>query len=483
MNEQFYTILTNLGLAAFANAPVLNRQVVFSKIAVGDSNGSYYTPTKDMTSLRNKVWEGNVSSISIDEENANWIIVEAIIPSNVGGFTIREVGIYDDDDNLLGIGKMPETFKPELAQGSSKDLYIKVIFEVTNASSVVLRNDPSVIIATKKYVDEQIVLKVQPLEQKITNIQQSISNVDSRLTTHLDDNIRHLDYATAIGTNTYTATFDGVKALVEGMSIKVKFTNANTEASTLNINGLGAKSIQKGNGNTLSSGNIKAGQILHLVYTGSNFQVLGEGGEYGTATASDVLSGKTVGTENGLITGAIPSKSAQTFTPGISDQTIPSGQYLSGTQTILGDADLVPNNIISGVNIFGVVGTAIEGKRVATGSLTSSTLRTYNVGSSGTADYFEVAVSGLAFRPSLVLVYGDTSVNAGFGERTVVRYKDPIGRYSSSTVRTIMSNAGATGFIKDSSYNTFTSNGFSVPFYPAFAGATSVAVNWVAIEQ
>ena len=82
-------------------------------------------------------------------------------------------------------------------------------------------------------------------------------------------------YAVASGTNTYTVSISGISSLTEGLSIKVKFTNANTGTATLNVNSLGAKSIVKSNGNALSSGNIKAGQICHLVYTGSNFQLLG----------------------------------------------------------------------------------------------------------------------------------------------------------------------------------------------------------------
>lgn len=167
-----------------------------------------------------------------------------------------------------------------------------------------------------------------------------------------------IKYATASGTNTYTVTISGITAYTEGLSVKIKFTNANTGASTLNINSLGAKSIVKSNGNALSSGNIKAGQICHLVYTGSVFQLLGEGGEYGTAQPNHVLEGYTIGTETGLVNGTIPSKGAATITPSTADQTIDSGQYLSGVQTIAGDANLISSNIKSGVSIFGVAGNS-----------------------------------------------------------------------------------------------------------------------------
>lgn len=129
--------------------------------------------------------------------------------------------------------------------------------------------------------------------------------LDSDLDAHLADTVQHMAYATASGTNTYTTTITGMTTLTEGLSAKIKFTNANTGASTLNVNGLGAKTIQKSNGSALSNGNIKAGQIVHLVYTGSVFQLLGEGGEYGTAAAGEVLSGYTIGTESGIVSGTL----------------------------------------------------------------------------------------------------------------------------------------------------------------------------------
>ena len=179
---------------------------------------------------------------------------------------------------------------------------------------------------------------------KIPNLEQQINTLDA--------------YAVASGTDTYTATIDGY-TLVEGKSVKIKFTNANTSASTLNINSLGAKAIKKSNGNDLSSGNIKAGQICHLVYTGSVFQLLGEGGEYGTATASDVLSGKTIGTENGLVDGTMPNRGAvsNTITTQGGSYTIPSGYHSGSGKVTANFTNLTAENVKEGVNIGGVVGT------------------------------------------------------------------------------------------------------------------------------
>ena len=217
------------------------------------------------------------------------------------------------------------------------------------------------------------------------------SNED--LTTHLADLAKHGVYGIATGANTLvmTVTLDAsITSYPTGMLVAFKNTTANTGAVTLNINGLGAKSIRKANGSTLSSGNLKAGGVYQLRYDGVNFMLLGEGGEYGTAIASDVLAGKTIGTEEGLITGSIPSKDSATFIPGITNQIIASGQYLSGTQTILGDADLIASNIKRGINIFGVVGEVIEGKEFASG--------TAAIPADGT-----VTITGLPFVPTAIL--------------------------------------------------------------------------------
>lgn len=176
---------------------------------------------------------------------------------------------------------------------------------------------------------------------------------------HVANKIQHIPYATASGTNTYTVSIPGISSLAEGLSIKVKFTNANTGAATLNVNSLGAKSIVKSNGNVLSSGNIKAGQICHLVYTGSNFQLLGEGGEYGTAQAGDVLSGKTIGTESGIITGTMPNRGTinNTITTQNGQIAVPQG-YHNGSGVVKAQfANLVAENVKSGINIGGVVGS------------------------------------------------------------------------------------------------------------------------------
>lgn len=135
----------------------------------------------------------------------------------------------------------------------------------------------------------------------------SVKTVSDALDAHKTDLASHGVYGTATGTNALTmsvALDSSVTSYPTFMLVAFKNTTANTGATTLNINSLGAKPIKKSNGNDLSSGSLKAGGVYQLRYDGSNFILLGEGGDYGTATASQVLQGYTLGTENGVVSGS-----------------------------------------------------------------------------------------------------------------------------------------------------------------------------------
>lgn len=190
--------------------------------------------------------------------------------------------------------------------------------------------------------------------------------VASALAAHKADFTQQIPYAVTAGSaNAYTAaTTPALPALVAGVAITVKFHAANTGASTLNWNGKGAKAIKNPDGTNVESGDLAVGGVFTLRYDGTNFILQGKGGVKltGNATAADVLNGKTFYSTDPKtkITGTIPSKSAQTYTPGTTNQAITAGQYLSGVQTIAGSPNLIPENIKNGVNIFGQVGVLKE---------------------------------------------------------------------------------------------------------------------------
>ncbi|MCM3783665.1 hypothetical protein M3231_11840 [Neobacillus mesonae] len=146
---------------------------------------------------------------------------------------------------------------------------------------------------------------------------------------HLADHTDHVYYADDTGTaNAKVVTISPTPTSYK-KGLGVSFTNSlqNTGAVTININGLGAKSILRSNGTALTSGNLRANSVYTVRYNGTNFILQGEGGEYGTAIAGDVRAGKTIGTQDGLVTGTLPVQTTTNITPTFSSQTFPAGIY------------------------------------------------------------------------------------------------------------------------------------------------------------
>lgn len=149
----FFTILTNIGQAKLANALALGQQIQMTEMALGDGGGNPTTPTQTQTGLARQVYRAQLNQLSVDATNPNYVIAELVVPSNQGGWTVREVGLYDVDGALIAVGNFPETYKPVLSEGASRDLVVRIIIEVSNASVVQLKIDPSVVLASRAWVE------------------------------------------------------------------------------------------------------------------------------------------------------------------------------------------------------------------------------------------------------------------------------------------------------------------------------------------
>jgi hypothetical protein len=243
---------------------------------------------------------------------------------------------------------------------------------------------------------------------------------DTQLGTHTSDYVKHPGFGSTTGTaNTYAITLSPAPtSYLDGMAVSVKINVDSTGASTLNVNGLGAKGLKKANGTDIT--NLKANGVYTFRYNSStgNFIVQGEGGA-GNAVASDLLTGKTASTDAGDITGTMANNGAVTITPGTTNQTIAAG-YHNGSGVVNGDADLIASNIKSGVDIFGVVGnvtiSSLGGKRYATGSALSSPTTTSFTDYTGASrsGYASFTVSGLPFTPSVISVSDSTGLSQSF---------------------------------------------------------------------
>lgn len=142
---RYYSILTSLGKVAVSNAIALDTKVDFAYIGYGDGGGSEYEPSENQTELRGFKHKSRVYDIIVIEENSQ-IEIQGLIPSTVGGFVAREVGIYDSSNRLLLIAKIPESSKPLLEEGSGVDLFLKIRLEVSNTNIVNLTVDPSALL-------------------------------------------------------------------------------------------------------------------------------------------------------------------------------------------------------------------------------------------------------------------------------------------------------------------------------------------------
>nr|HAF4309227.1 phage tail protein [Salmonella enterica] len=156
MASEFFTILTAAGRAKIAAALAEQKQIVLQTMVVGDGNGKYVEPSESQTKVEHEVWRGQLNTLKIAPENPAWVIAEAVLPEAVGGWYVREVGLLDKDGVLIAIGKFPETYKPKLPAGASKQIVIRAVMEVTNAAAVTLMVDPSLVMATVEYVDLSI---------------------------------------------------------------------------------------------------------------------------------------------------------------------------------------------------------------------------------------------------------------------------------------------------------------------------------------
>ena len=137
MNE-FYSIITNKGIETLAAAKVNGGNVKLVNLGVGDSNGKYYEPNPAQQSLVNETYRTTINRICIDADNSKQIIIEAAIPSTIGGFFIREVAVFDEQNNLFAVGKYPVTFKPESQSGAGKDIYIRITLAFSNNPNIAI---------------------------------------------------------------------------------------------------------------------------------------------------------------------------------------------------------------------------------------------------------------------------------------------------------------------------------------------------------
>lgn len=156
MSSKFYTLLTDIGAAKLASAAALGVPLKITHMAVGDGGGALPTPSAQQTALVAEKRRAALNLLYIDPQNSSQIIAEQVIPETEGGWWIREVGLYDETGALIAIGNCPESYKPQLAEGSGRTQTVRMVLITSSTDNITLEIDPAVVLATRNYVDNLI---------------------------------------------------------------------------------------------------------------------------------------------------------------------------------------------------------------------------------------------------------------------------------------------------------------------------------------
>ncbi|MDZ9946660.1 tail fiber protein [Escherichia coli] len=215
MSTKFKTVITTAGAAKLAAATAPGgRKVNITTMAVGDGGGKLPVPDAGQTGLIHEVWRHALNKISQDKRNSNYIIAELVIPPEVGGFWMRELGLYDDAGTLIAVANMAESYKPALAEGSGRSQTCRMVIIVSSVASVALIIDTTTVMATQDYVDD-----------KIAEHEQSRRHPDASLTAK---GFTQLSSATNSTSETLAATPKAVKAAYDLANGKYTAQDATT---------------------------------------------------------------------------------------------------------------------------------------------------------------------------------------------------------------------------------------------------------------
>ncbi|MBG5898437.1 phage tail protein [Providencia stuartii] len=220
---KYYGLLTSYGEKVFAEAAALGTKIELTHMAVGDGGGLLPTPDTKQTKLVNEKRRGAINTLFVDPLNTNQIIAEQIIPENEGGWWVREMGVFDKSGFLVAISNCPETYKPQLAEGSGRTQTIRMVLITSHTESVTLKIDPSVVLATREFVDSSV-------KKGIEEHEKSRKHPDASTT------------AKGFVQLADTLSADNTKAITPKLATEInqRAANAQTTANTANTNATNA---------------------------------------------------------------------------------------------------------------------------------------------------------------------------------------------------------------------------------------------------
>lgn len=368
--RKYFTIITDKGQIKIANAMVYGQKLNISTVVVGDGNGTYYVPTSDMTSIKNEVWRGTISKTEILQDAQKIIRITTVIPAEVSGFVVREIGLLDEDGELVAIGNVPDLPKVALQDGASTELKLVMRLAVKNTEVFSFTIDPHTVIMTKDMLDmhdidenahQELLDKKADKTTMTTELDKKVDKTAMATELEKKANTNHThNYAgssSAGGSATSavklqtTRTIDGVNfngsanithfgvcstaadvakktvalagfVLAEGARVAVYFSNSNTHSNPkLNVNGTGAKAISCIKGSWAPVGQWEANQIVEFVYYSSHWIMI-------TANARRLYTARTLAL-SGDVTGSttFDGSANKTITATLANSGVKAGTY------------------------------------------------------------------------------------------------------------------------------------------------------------
>lgn len=230
-NSQFMAILTNVGAAKLADANALGIPWNLTALGVGDANGTDPVPSATQTKLINEQRRAPLNQLRVDPVNAAVIIAEQVIPADVGGWWIREIGLYDSDGDLVAVSNCAPSFKPALDQGSGRTQIVRMNFIVSSINNIVLKIDPAIVLATREYVDLSIAdaLNKQDFKHSVlvattANIALSGLQTVDGMVLAADDRVLVKDQAQAKNNGIYVVSTAGAWKRAQDADVSVEVT-------------------------------------------------------------------------------------------------------------------------------------------------------------------------------------------------------------------------------------------------------------------
>ncbi|WP_345754987.1 phage tail protein, partial [Citrobacter braakii] len=248
MATKYLALLTNIGAAKLAKATALGTKVEITQMAVGDGNGVLPTPEPAQTTLIHEIRRAPLNMLTVDPANASQIIAEQVIPEDVGGWWIREIGLFDKDGDMIAVANCAETYKPQLQEGSGRVQAIRVILIVSSTEAVTLKIDPAVVLATRQYVDNKIIEVKSYADGLMRTHEQSRNHPDATTTAK---GFTQLNSSVTDDSETQAATPKAVKIAMDNANARLA---KERNLADLPNPALARQNLQLGNSSTKNTG-------------------------------------------------------------------------------------------------------------------------------------------------------------------------------------------------------------------------------------